>query len=58
MATLVAARCHPKFKAAYRDMRAAEKPAKVALIAIARRVATLANAPLRDDITFENAKFA
>ena len=38
--------------------RAAGKPAKVALVAIARRIVTLANALLRDDITFKNASFA
>lgn len=52
MAALVAARTNPKFKQLYRDMRNAGKPAKVALVAIARRIVALANALLRDDITF------
>jgi transposase len=58
MAALVAARTNPKFKKLYQDMRAAGKPAKVALVAIARRLVALANALLRDDITFDKANFA
>ena len=58
MAALVATRSHPKFKQAYLDLRAAGKPAKVALVAIARRLVTLANALIRDDIPFNNARFA
>ena len=58
MAALVAVRTHPKFKQAYLDLRAAGKPAKVALVAIARRMVALANALIRDNITFENAAFA
>jgi transposase len=58
MAALVATRSHPKFKQAYLDLRAAGKPAKVALVAIARRLVTLANALIRNDMTFENAAFA
>jgi transposase len=50
MAALVAARTNPKFKQLYRDMRNAGKPAKVALVAIARRIVALANALLRDDL--------
>jgi transposase len=51
-------RTHPRFKPIYLDLRAAGKPAKVALVAIARRIVTLANALLRDHITFKNASFA
>jgi transposase len=58
MAALVATRHHPKFKRAYLDLRAAGKPAKVALIAVARRMVAIANALLRDNITFESAAFA
>jgi transposase len=58
MAALVAVRCHPRFKQIYLDLRAAGKPAKVALVAVARRMVGLANALLRDNITFENANFA
>jgi transposase len=57
MAALVAARHHPKFKQVYLDLRAAGKPAKVALVAIARRLFALANAPIRDNITFDNTAF-
>ena len=58
MAALVATRSHPKFKQAYLDLRAAGKPAKVALVAVARRMVGLANALIRNDMTFENAAFA
>jgi transposase len=58
MAALVATRSHPKFKQAYLDLRAAGKPAKVALVAIACRLVTLANALIRDNIPFNNARFA
>jgi transposase len=57
MAALVAARHHPKFKQVYLDLRAAGKPAKVALVAIARRLFALANALIRDNITFDNTAF-
>ena len=58
MAALVAIRSNPNFRRAYRQLRDAGKPAKVALIAIAPRMATLANALIRDDITFENSASA
>jgi transposase len=58
MAALVAARTNTKFKELYKGMRAAGKPAKVALVAIARRLVALANALLRDDITFEKSNLA
>ena len=58
MAALVAARTHPKFKEIYKKMRSAGKPAKVALVAIARRLVALANALLRDNLTFEKSDFA
>ena len=57
MAALVAARTNPKFKQIYKDMRQAGKPAKVALVAIARRLVALANALMRDDLTFDNSRF-
>jgi len=53
MAALVATRHHPKFKQIYLDLRAAGKPAKVALVAVARRLALV-----RDDISFNNPAFA
>jgi transposase len=57
MAALVAARTNPKFKQIYKEMRQAGKPAKVALVAIARHLVALANALMRDDITFEKSRF-
>jgi transposase len=57
MAALVAARTNPKFKQIYKGMRHAGKPAKVALVAIARRLVALANALVRDDLTFDNSHF-
>lgn len=44
MAALSAVRCDHGFKAAYTAMRQAGKPAKVALIAVARKLLTIANA--------------
>lgn len=47
-----------EIQASHLDLRAVGKPAKVALVAIARRLVTLANALIRDDIPFNNARFA
>jgi transposase len=58
MAGMVAARCHPQFRAQYRAMRAAGKPAKVAIVATGRRLVTLANALLREDKTFAESRLA
>ena len=58
IAALVAVRSHPRLKQIYLDFRAAGKPAKVALVAVARRMVGIANAVIRDDITFDQAKFA
>jgi len=44
MAALVAARHHPELKATYKALRDQNKPAKVALIAIARKLLVTANA--------------
>ncbi len=49
MAGMVAARTQPVFKTAYKAMRDAGKPPKVAIIAVGRRVALLANALLREE---------
>jgi transposase len=48
MAALVAARRNPILKPVYERLRAAGKPAKVALIAVARKLLVLLNAMLRD----------
>jgi transposase len=47
MAALTAVRCDARLKADYHAMRAAGKPAKVALIAIARKLVVAANAMLK-----------
>lgn len=56
MAGMVAARCHPELKVAYAEMRAQGKPAKVAIVAIARRLVVLANALVRDGTTYPNRR--
>jgi transposase len=53
MAALSAIRCDPRFKAEYQAMREAGKPAKVAIIAIARRLIVLANALLKNDVLYD-----
>jgi transposase len=52
MAAVAAARSHDRFRALYRRLRAAGKPAKVALIAVARKLLVTANAVLRDQKAF------
>jgi transposase len=49
MAALTAVRSDTGLKADYQAMRAAGKPAKVALIAIARKLVVAANAMLKND---------
>jgi transposase len=53
MAALSAIRCDPRFKAEYQAMREAGKPAKVAIIAIARKLIVLANALLKNDVLYD-----
>lgn len=53
MAALSAARFDPHLRSAYKAMREDGKPAKVALIATARKLVTLANTLLRDDRFYE-----
>lgn len=53
MAAVAAARSHPRFKALYQRLRAAGKCAKVALIALARKLLVIANAVLRDKLAFQ-----
>lgn len=53
MAAVAATRSHDRFKTQYRRLRAAGKPAKVALIAIARKLLVTANAILRDQTAFQ-----
>lgn len=53
MAAVSAARSSPRFAAFYQALRQAGKPAKLALIALARKLITVANAVLRDDAAFQ-----
>ena len=53
MAALSAVRSNSRFKAIYTDMRTKGKPAKVALVAVARKLVTIANALVKANATFE-----
>jgi transposase len=48
MAAVTAIRCNPTSRALSTRLRAAGKPAKVALVACLRKLLTIANAMLRD----------
>ncbi len=48
MAALVASRCNPVIRAFYERLRAAGKPAKVALVACMRKLLTILNAMVRN----------
>lgn len=54
MAALAATRSQTRFRTCYRAMRAAGKPAKLALIAIARKLLVSLNAIVRDQRAFQN----
>lgn len=58
MAALVAARHNPDLRPEYDDMRRAGKPAKVALVAIARKLVVLANALVRANAIYQNRSAA
>jgi len=53
MAALVAGRCDARFRAEYQAMRADGKPAKVAIIAIARKLLVLANSLVKNDRLYD-----
>lgn len=55
MAAVAAARCNPRLKVLYARLRSAGKPAKLALIAVARKLVIIANALLRDQTLFKPA---
>jgi transposase len=55
MSALTAVRCNPPVKALYTRLRAAGKPAKVALVAAAHKLLTILNAMLREKTTWRNA---
>ncbi|MFO7758357.1 MAG: transposase, partial [Roseovarius sp.] len=52
MPALVAMRHNPDLKAKYEDLRAAEKPAKVAIVAVMRKLIEMANALVKADRTW------
>jgi transposase len=54
MAALTAARSDSRFKAIYRALCDAGKPAKLALVAVARRLLVILNAIVRDQRAFQN----
>jgi transposase len=53
MSGLVASRSNPRFRTEYQAMRQAGKPAKVAIIAIARKLLVLANALIKQDSLYD-----
>lgn len=53
MGTLAAVRCNPVIKEQYQRLRGAGKVAKVALIACARKLLTILNAILRDEVGWQ-----
>jgi transposase len=53
MAALAAARSQSSFKRFYQALRARNKPAKVALTALARKLIIVLNAILRDKMAFQ-----
>lgn len=55
MAALASTRCNPVLRPAYQRLRAAGKPAKLALIAIARRLLVILNAIVRDQTPWRTA---
>lgn len=55
MATLAAVRVNPGLRAAYRRLKAAGKPPKVALVACMRKLITILNAVLRDNKPYQPA---
>jgi len=53
MAGLVASRCSPPFRADYLAIRTQGKPAKVAIVAVARKLLVLANALVKNDCPYD-----
>lgn len=58
MPALVAARFNPQLRATFDRLVAKGKPAKVAITAVMRKIVVLANALIRDDRTWTNAKIS
>ena len=55
MAALVAACWNPVVRSFYQRLRAGGKPAKVALVAVARKLLTILNAMMRDQRPWQSA---
>jgi transposase len=55
MAALTASRCNPSISCFYKRLRAAGKPAKLALAAAAHKLLTIINAMLRDKKSWQSA---
>lgn len=53
MATVAALRCNPLIKAFATRLRAAGKPSKVVIVACMRKLLSLLNAMVRDDLTWD-----
>lgn len=53
MAAITAARSQSRFKRLYQAMRERGKPAKLAIVAIARKIIVTLNAMIRDRLTFQ-----
>jgi transposase len=58
MASLTAVRYSPGLRAFYRRLRAAGKAAKVALVAVARKLLTILNSMIRDRLTWDQTRAA
>jgi transposase len=58
LAALIASRFNPTLKAVYVRLRAAGKPGKVALVAVARKLLTILNAIVRDGTEWRSAQQA
>lgn len=56
MAALTASRCNPVLKAFHQRLRAAGKPSKVALVAVARKIITILSAMLRNERQWSPAR--
>lgn len=55
MAAVAASRSHSQLAAFYKNLRAAGKPPKLAFVALARKLLTIANAIMRDGSAFRHA---
>jgi transposase len=55
MAAVTGARFNPVLRALYQRLRAAGKPPKLALIALARKLLTILNAMVREQTTWRDA---